>query len=266
VKTPRTVSEQVFDGWDYREVKTPRTVSKQVFDGWDYREKKVPKMVKKQVQVGAETEWELVRLPAITQVKPPPPPPAYAYDPAESVRQAWGLVWDFFSGNNQPRVFGPESSLTQDIMYDPGMTAFRQKWEEAGYPVPWKWEHEADAPRYPGECHIEELPQMAPFIINGSKVYAREHLWELVLATVLAPFGLPKTPESPIDAVGGTIGSLDVIEVADAGNGMVRITVENSMDIASGTRVPGTNCPLQDAKPGSELITYFTWTEPMPGE
>jgi len=76
VKTPRTVSEQVFDGWDYREVKTPRTVSKQVFDGWDYREKKVPKMVKRQVQVGAETKWELEKLPAAQPAALLLPPPS----------------------------------------------------------------------------------------------------------------------------------------------------------------------------------------------
>ncbi|MDI6765104.1 MAG: hypothetical protein QME83_19050, partial [Thermodesulfobacteriota bacterium] len=264
VRTPRTVTEQVFVGWDYREVKTERKVTKQVFDGWDYREKRVPKMVKKQVQVGTEVKWVLEKVP-------PPPPPAY--DPAESVQQAWGLVWDFLRGeNDQIRIFGPESSLTQDIRYDPGMTAFHQAWAEAGYPVSWKWEHYADAPRYPAEkcpTNIEELkeklPEMAPDIIRGSGVYAREHLWELVLATVLAPFGLPKTPESPIDAVGGTIGSLDEIKVFDAGNGMVRIEVHNSMDSGSGTRVPGTECTLQKPEAGSALEMKFWWLEPMPG-
>jgi RHS repeat-associated protein len=131
---------------------------------------------------------------------PPPPPPVPAYDPAESARQAWGLVRDwFFERGPEVQYFGPESSLTQDIMYDPGMNRFRESWATAGHPLPWKWEHTAD------EREGGLLPVR---MIKGAGVYIREHAVELGLSTV----GLgSKTPEGRIDPVGGTIGSLDEI-------------------------------------------------------
>jgi RHS repeat-associated protein len=187
-----------------------------------------------------------------------PPPPA-GYDPAESVQQAWGLVQDwFFETGPTVRYFGPESSLTQDIIYDPGMTRFREAWAAAGYPLPWEWEHSAD---------VREGGLLPIRIAKGGLVYTRENL-ELARATL----GLgSKTPEGQIDTVGGIIGSLDEIRVTRAGGSLVKIEVINTMDWRSGTRVPGTNfflipwsLPRSAWGPGGAIVQYFYWWEMMP--
>jgi hypothetical protein len=186
------------------------------------------------------------------------PPPA-GYDPAESVQQAWGLVqgW-FFETGPTVRYFGPESSLTQDIMYDPGMDRFREAWAAAGYPLPWEWKHWAD---------VREGDLLPIRIAKGGLMYAREHLVELPLATM----GLgSETPEGRMDPVGGTIGSLDEIYVKNAGGGLVKIEVINRMDWASGTRIPGSNWSLLPARhrskwgPGGTIVQHFYWWEVMP--
>ena len=192
------------------------------------------------------------------------PPPPMGYDSAESVQQAWQLVGEwFFESGPAVRYFGPESSLTQDIIYDPGMTRFREAWAAAGYPLPWEWKHQAD---------VREGGLLPIRIAKGGLVYAREHLVELPLATALAIIGWgPENPESPIDVVGGTIGSLDEIHVKSAGGGLVKIEVINKMDWPSGTRIPGTNwsliprsLPRSAWGPGGAIVQHFYWWEVMP--
>lgn len=192
-----------------------------------------------------------------------------SYDPGESYREAVGLGIDWFL-NKEPRVreFGPESSLTLDIMHDPGMDAFHKAWAAAGYPLPFEWEHTRD-----------ERAEGTDFVrfVKATPLYFREHVVKIALVSV----GIrSQTPEGQLDAVGGTIGSLDKISVYDAGNGMVTIKVYNRMNWESLFRQPGSSKSYADLKvPGTgqplkhylELIggttpldQYFRWQEPMP--
>jgi len=189
---------------------------------------------------------------------PPPPPPLFPYDPNESVNDAWWLAWSwFFEIGPDPQCFGPDSSLTQDVMYDPGMKQFREKWAAAGYPLPWMWKHQAD------EREGGSLPVR---IVKAGMLYIQENA-QLALSS--AGFG-SRTREGTIDPVGGIIGSLDKIYVHDARNGMVMIVVENKMGLASGTRIPGTNWSIiQDRPrsawgPGGTATQYFFWWEQHP--
>ncbi len=201
------------------------------------------------------------------------------YTLKQSVIQAWSLVREwFFEVGPTIRTFGPECALTQDIMHDPGIQAFQRAWKAAGYPVPWEWHHTADVRT--GEW----LPAR---LARGALVYAREHLLELPLSTGLGLLGVgPNDPRSPLDPVGGIIGSLDTIRVTPADQiGWVRIEVINQMDWRSGTRIPGTNRSLIDILvppdvgikrnwapswapwlpiPGGETVQVFWWEEPLP--
>ena len=183
-------------------------------------------------------------------------PPTCSYDAADSAWTLLGLTWRwFFESGPDTYGFDPESSVTQDIMYDPGMLQFYRAWAEAGYPVPWRWRHTTDK-------REGELWQLPFRLLKGFAVYHREHFVELPLAAV----GLgSKTAKGRIDAVGGTIGSLDEITVSDAGGGLALIQVHNTMDWASGTRIPGTNYSLIQSRPrkawgpGGSIQQRFRW-------
>lgn len=184
----------------------------------------------------------------------------------------------FFEMGPAVRTFGPEYAITQDIMHDPGIAAFRRAWAEAGYPVPWEWRHSADV-RTGGWLPVR--------VVQGGLIYAREHLVELPSSTVLGVLGLgPNDPRSPIDPVGGIIGSLDKIYVwPSEQEGWVRIEVVNVMNWRSGTRIPGTDFTLIDLIvppdreitrdwapdwapwlpiPGGAIEQHFWWEEPRP--
>ncbi len=207
-----------------------------------------------------------------------------SYSVRASVRQAWSLVYEwFFEQGPSVRVLGPQDPLTRDIMHDPGVQAFRAAWAAAGYPVPWAWSHRADE-REGGWTPLR--------MARGLLVYGREHLVELPLSTglgLLAPepegllgrvlWGLGvdleyllRDPRSPIDPVGGIIGSLDTIRVREAEQeGWVRIEVINVMDWRSGTRIPGTEFSLVDLFVPNEVELTRDWTPswapglPVPG-
>jgi RHS repeat-associated protein len=185
----------------------------------------------------------------------PPSPGSYRW--WRSVGRAEGLVAQWETGIGPDiSVFGPEDDLTRDVMYDPGMEQFYNAWSAAGYPVPWAFAGQADqregAPDY--ELYWE-----------GFKVFLHEHVYELPRAA----YGLgSKTPQGRIDAVGGTIGSLDNIYVSDRGNGQVLITVQNEMGVSSLTRAPGHNWSgvqgweRSTFGPGGSTRQYFYWAEP----
>jgi RHS repeat-associated protein len=186
------------------------------------------------------------------------PPLLGGYDPDQSVQQAWDLVREWFLETGKPeRRFGPESSLTQDVMYDPGTVQFREEWAIAGYPLPWEWHHQRDA-REGGLLPLR--------VIRASLAYAVENV-ELARATL--GFG-SKTPEGPIDPVGGVIGSLDTIRVTNAGNGLVRVEVINQMEWRSALRIYGTNYSFGRSVPRSTLgvggttVQRFYWWEMGP--
>jgi len=197
----------------------------------------------------------------------PPPSP---YDPNESFWQAVGLGIEWFF-NIKPRVreFGLGDSLTQDIMHDPGMDAFHKAWAEAGYPLPFKWQHTRD--------EREEGSDFVRFV-KAIPVYFREHVVKMTLVSLGKR---DQTPEGQLDAVGGTIGSLDEIRVYDAGNGMVTVEVYNEMNWQSLIRTPGSSKSIVALKVpwtgqtidyflrhyvggSTDHIQYFRWQEPRP--
>jgi hypothetical protein len=153
--------------------------------------------------------------------------------------------------------FGPDDSLTQDVMYDPGMQAFHRAWAAAGYPLPFEYAHTADE-RQKGSFLLR--------FVAGAGVMLREHVFQLGLATA----GLGSTTaQGPVDAVGGTIGSLDAIRVYDAGD-RVTIEVHNTMSWYSAGRVFGSNrsvlwwVPLVTTAGALDCNMVFRWTETKP--
>lgn len=179
--------------------------------------------------------------------------------PNEATQQALGLVGNwFFETGEETQRFGPENALTEEVMYDPGMDLFREKWAEAGNQVPFSWEHTAD------ERGSGSLPER---LLRGVGVFLREHVLELGLSAL--GFG-SQDPEGPIDPVGGTIGSLDRISVSAANNGQVQFQVYNVMGWSSGTRIPGTDQSIINDRnrsawgPGGTTYQYFTWYEVKP--
>jgi RHS repeat-associated protein len=157
-----------------------------------------------------------------------PIPTPTGYDPEESVQEATSIRDAWWSNScPSPWRFGPEGSLTQDIMYDRGMQAFYEAWAAAGYRLPFTYQHTAD------ERNNGWLPVR---IYYGVALYAHENRQ---LREALRGNG-SQTARGEVDAVGGIIGSFDRIEAYDAGD-RVRIEVHNTTNWNSGLRVPGTN-------------------------
>jgi hypothetical protein len=177
----------------------------------------------------------------------------------EATHQAEMLVvnW-FFETGQETKTFGPSDPLTAEIQNDPGMAAFREEWENSGYQVPFSWNHTADE-RNEGSRSSR--------ILHGTEVFAREHVFQLGLSVL--GFG-SDDPSGAIDAVGGTIGSLDRISVNPGENGQVIFEVYNEMGWASGLRIPGENRSIlqntsrSEPGPGGTTYQYFHWYEEMP--
>jgi len=154
-------------------------------------------------------------------------------------------------------------------MHDPGMAAFHKVWADAGYQLPFKWEHTRDE-RQEGSSLVR--------FVKAIPVYFREHVIKMTLVSLGKR---DQTPEGQLDAVGGTIGSLDEIRAYDAGNGRVTIEVYNRMNWKSLLRVPGSGQSIVALEvPGTgqtldyflrqyvggytDLTQYFRWQEPHP--
>jgi hypothetical protein len=174
--------------------------------------------------------------------------------------QALVLVCDwFFETGSENQSFSSENPLTQEVEHDAGMDQFKEKWSEAGYPEDYTSKHTAD-----DRSSNTPLPAR---LVNGTSVFLREHFVELGLSVL--GFG-SQDPKGTIDAVGGTLGSLDSISVTSEENGYVKFTVYNEMGWASGTRIPGTNSSLlqnRDRKergPGGTTSQTFYWYEKVP--
>jgi hypothetical protein len=143
-------------------------------------------------------------------------------------------------------------------MNEQGIEEFKAEWASSGYGLPFGWKHTAD-PRDEGLLGF----------IGGVWIYFREHLVALPIST----YGLgSKSPEGWLDPVGGSIGSLDVIIVTDAGNGIVKFEVTNVMGWASALRFPGTNrtIALNSSRErtifGGTIVQRFYWWEPLPAQ
>ena len=190
----------------------------------------------------------------------PPIGPVGPYNPQASTQQAAKLVIDWFlEQGDDVRYFGPDNSLTQDIMFDPGMVESREKWAEQGYSLPFVWSHTVD--QRTDQPSLEGVKDAMP-------AFVREQIVELGLSIL----GLgSQTPEGQIDAVGGTIGSLDMVIALDVGNNNVMFVVYNSMDWQSATRLPGSSWGLPPVPrwfpgPGGQMEMFFFWWEKKPSD
>jgi len=135
------------------------------------------------------------------------------------------------------------------------MEEFRQKFAEAGYPPSFEWHHHLDVrEESEGPYAIRFVKSLPAYI--GAQV-------KLGLTAV----GIESnTPEGPIDALDGTIGSLDTIRAERIGRGWVRIEVENRMDWYSGLRIPGGDKSLAPLRiPGTDLMLGKVWADIVGG-
>jgi hypothetical protein len=165
----------------------------------------------------------------------------------------------FFEIGSKDQTFGPDNPLTEEVAHDSGMEQFKAKWAAAGYPEEYSANTTADN-------RNEETP-LPERIVRGTGVFLREHVVELGLSVYGA--GSADT-EGSIDAIGGTIGSLDRVSVTLLGNGFAKYTVYNEMGWESGSRIPGTDTSVfknQDRSkcgPGGTTTQSFIWYEKAP--
>ena len=178
------------------------------------------------------------------------------YNPNPATQQALGLVrnW-FFETGAEHQMFGPDEPITKEVMHESGVDQFREAWAESGYKVPFSTSTTIDQRKGP-------LPVR---LILGAGTYIKSHVIDLGLSTM----GLGSdNPEGSIDAINGTIGSLDTISVDYADNGLLKISVHNTMGLASFSRIPGTDYVLMDDEPrsarriwGGTITQEFYWFE-----
>ena len=140
-----------------------------------------------------------------------------SYDPFFSYLQGFriGVEWLFEFGP-QTRVFGPEESLTIDLMYDIGMQWARQDYAANGYP-----------PSHFYPYRIDETGVR----FGTSEAFIRENL---KMAACIAGY-YSYFPEGRIDMIGVALGSYDVY-FNDLGDNMVLIQVFNESFWESFTR------------------------------
>ena len=177
------------------------------------------------------------------------------YNKMESSLQAFGLgVNWFFEWGPSVTLFTEEDSLTMDIMASSGIEDFHEEWGNAGYPVPFTWNHTID-------------DRKNGTFLENMWIFAKSHF----VNNSLALLGLgSNTAEGKIDAVNGTIGSLDRIDVVQYDSENVMIVVHNAMGLASFTRIPGTDTTIFENRtrdefgPGGTTWQVFIWIEPNP--
>ncbi|MGB3904459.1 MAG: RHS repeat-associated core domain-containing protein [Anaerolineae bacterium] len=170
------------------------------------------------------------------------------------------LSW-FFPVGGEEYHFGPNSSLTKDVMNDPAVQWFKDEWRRAGHPLPFSRPHEAD-PR--GGTWTERA--------IGWGMLVREN-YELGMCVLGRG---SETAEGRIDPVGAVLGSFDLIRVEKAGVGAVKFVVYNRMTRASVSRSPGTDESRWKPVPrgdvnwltgnwwGTTVHQYFYWRESDP--
>jgi hypothetical protein len=163
--------------------------------------------------------------------------------------QTFGIAVDWFLETDAPvQGFGPDHPITKEVRSDDAIREFREEWAKADYKLPFSWPHRRDTRERP-------LIERA---FSGATAYIIENL-EMCLA--LSPF-FPQT-----SAIGGVIGSLDLITVRDAGNGKVEFEVYNVTGFGSGSRIPGTGSSIipdrqrSEWGPGGTIEQYFHWEE-----
>jgi RHS repeat-associated protein len=188
---------------------------------------------------------------------------------AANLSKIMGAIWFFQLGEEEEYHFGPEHSLTQEVIASSSLARFRAHWAKpkelggGGFAVPYRWWGD----------QIEDAmdPPMRAWETIESQAY-REMVYHNLLM-VAAWFGHGSLgPEGPINVTGGLLGSLDYVQVeeGESGRGMLTMTAMNKMGKASLSRKPLTRESRWEDELRSEtawggLITlFFHWEEPKP--
>lgn len=106
-----------------------------------------------------------------------------------------------------------------------------------------------------------------PRLVEGAKILIKSHFIDLPLS---ATGHGSKYPNGNIDAIDGTIGSLDTMTISRENEEQYRVEVHNTTGWASGTRIPGTDKSLiqnrdrSESGPGGSLDQTFYWFIPVP--
>jgi hypothetical protein len=186
------------------------------------------------------------------------------YCPSDNAQQAMGIVRDwFFETGTEMQYFGPDEPVTQELMYDFGVERFRQEWALASYRLPYPTdEDDANLINGNGWWHYD-IDESGG---EGGIVWA--FVCENVeLAVSLTGLG-SMTPQGPVDALGGVLGSY-AVRVEEMGFGMAKFIVYNETGWASGTRVGNLGSLIQNRPrdkwgPGGTVKQQFHWYEPIP--
>ncbi len=178
---------------------------------------------------------------------------AAGYNPSESKNTGLILTMAWFLNMPEYRrvTFDMSSSFTKDVRYGSQMQRARAAWAAQGYP-----QHFEYSPT------IDDRSGSVASMVSSAAVYAGEQ-GILLLSMLEVPRALGiTTPGSAINPTGGILGSLDRVKFDVTEPGKVQVTVENSMDWESGSRVPGTNTSVSTAL-GSVYPT--DWPRPSLG-
>ncbi|NIN63248.1 MAG: hypothetical protein GTO63_00735 [Anaerolineae bacterium] len=235
-----------------------------------------------------------------TGIEPGPAPPEYLevalmlipippYDPVRILLLPYYGFWEMFlylqtghspmaAGNlskiilsswalqfgPEDQWFGPEHSLTQEVMRSPALARFRTEWgkpepEGGRYRLPWTWIGD----------RIEDTLDLGTYDNTNYEIVAHN----LIMLAAMSGYG-SWDPGGGINTLGGVFGSFDEIRVqhSRATRRMVKMTAMNSMDKCSLTRPIGggpEECrwpPEERSRTfwGGTIRQHFYWEEPMP--
>jgi len=181
---------------------------------------------------------------------------------AANLSKIMGYIW-FFQLGEEEYHFGPEHSLTQEVMSSPSLARFRVQWAKpkelggGGYQLPYLWQGD----------RIEETMNLGKYDDTAVEILAHN----MIMFGAMWGYG-SWGPEGPINTVGGLLGSLDYVHAdeADSGSDVVKMEARNTMGKASVSRRPGTtdsrweNELRSETFWGGSIRLYFYWEEPKP--
>jgi hypothetical protein len=181
---------------------------------------------------------------------------------AANLSKIMGYIWLFQLGEEEYH-FGPEHSLTQEVMSSPNLARFRAHWAMpkelggGGYQLPYWWWGD----------QIEDTMYLGKYDDTAVEILAHN----MIMFGAMWGYG-SSGPEGPINTIGGLLGSLDYVHVEDGetGSDMVKMTARNTMGKASVSRRPGTRDSRwkdewrSETAWGGRITLYFNWEEPKP--